>query len=88
MPIIVPVSSSKGETGKTTVDVSRGSAWLEADAYCAAEDIPNVDRIPPERRIAERYSDGMALVEPAPEYGEQSVGRMERLSELWRERVG
>jgi MinD superfamily P-loop ATPase len=38
------------------------------DAYCAAEGIPILMRIPLERRIAEAYSEGVPLVEALPEY--------------------
>lgn len=41
------------------------------DAYCAAEGIPTLMRIPLDRRIAEALSDGQALVEAMPEYGPQ-----------------
>ena len=38
------------------------------DAYCAAEGIPILMRIPLDRRIAEAISEGKALVEALPEY--------------------
>jgi MinD superfamily P-loop ATPase len=38
------------------------------DAYCAAEDVPILMRIPIDRRIAEAYSDGVPLVAALPEY--------------------
>jgi MinD superfamily P-loop ATPase len=38
------------------------------DSYCAAHNVPILGRIPLERRIAEAYSDGVALVEVMPEY--------------------
>jgi len=41
------------------------------DAYCAAEGIPILMRIPLERRIAEAYSDGVSLVPALPEYCQQ-----------------
>ena len=41
------------------------------DAYCAAEGIPILMRIPLERRIAEAYSDGVSLVQALPEYCQQ-----------------
>lgn len=41
------------------------------DAYCAAEDIPILMRIPLERRIAEAYSDGMPLVRAITGYRPQ-----------------
>ena len=50
-------------------------------AYCAAEGIPILMRIPLDRRIAEAYSDGMSLVEVRPEYRERFVMLWERLEE-------
>gem|GEM_PF-157400 len=47
------------------------------DAYCAAENIPILMRIPLDRRIAEAYSEGQPLVEALPEYRQRFV-------ELWR----
>lgn len=41
------------------------------EAYCAAEDIPILMRIPFDRRIAEAYSEGVPLLEALPEYREQ-----------------
>ncbi|MGD9002157.1 MAG: ATP-binding protein [Anaerolineae bacterium] len=41
------------------------------DAYCAAEDVPILMRIPIDRRIAEAYSEGVPLVAALPEYVEQ-----------------
>jgi len=38
------------------------------DKYCAAEGIPLIMRIPHDRRIAEAYSDGIAIVHAIPEY--------------------
>jgi len=38
------------------------------DKYCAAEGIPLIMRIPHDRRIAEAYSDGIAIVRAIPEY--------------------
>lgn len=38
------------------------------DEYCAEEQIPVLMRIPFDRRIAEAYSEGKALVEALPEY--------------------
>jgi MinD superfamily P-loop ATPase len=48
------------------------------DEYCATEGIPILMRIPLERRIAEAYSEGIPLVEAAPEY-------RERFLELWKD---
>jgi len=67
---------------RLAVDVARGELGLPVgvvvnrdgvgdsgiDAYCAAEDIPILMRIPLDRRIAEVLSDGQALVEALPEY--------------------
>jgi MinD superfamily P-loop ATPase len=41
------------------------------DAYCEAENVPILMRIPIERRVAEAYSDGVPLVEALPEYRER-----------------
>jgi MinD superfamily P-loop ATPase len=38
------------------------------DAYCAAEGIPILMRVPLERRIAEAYSEGVPLVDALPAY--------------------
>lgn len=54
------------------------------EAYCEAEGIPILMRIPLHRRIAEAYSEGVPLVEALPEY-------RERFAALWKEiaaRVG
>jgi MinD superfamily P-loop ATPase len=51
------------------------------DAYCAAEGIPVLMRIPLERRIAEAYSEGIPLVEAVPEYREHFL-------ELWKDIAG
>jgi MinD superfamily P-loop ATPase len=48
------------------------------DAFCEAEGIPVLMRIPIERRIAEAYSEGEPLVETLPRY-------RERFQELYRE---
>jgi len=50
------------------------------DEYCAAEDIPVLMRFPLDRRVAEAYSEGTALIEALPEYRSRFV-------ELW-ERIG
>jgi MinD superfamily P-loop ATPase len=52
------------------------------DAYCAAEDVPVLMRIPIDRRIAEAYSEGVPLVVALPEYAEQFLelyAQIERL---------
>ncbi len=41
------------------------------DAYCEAEGIPILMRIPIDRRIAEAYSEGVPLVEALPRYRER-----------------
>jgi MinD superfamily P-loop ATPase len=48
------------------------------DAYCEAEGIPVLMRIPIDRRIAEAYSEGVSLVEALPRY-------RERFRELYRD---
>jgi len=56
--------------------------------YCAAEDIPVLMRIPLDRRIAEAYSEGTALVEVLPEYREQFRNLYALIEELHAERRG
>lgn len=56
------------------------------DEYCAAENIPILMRIPLDRRIAEAYSEGTAIVEALPEYRTRFVELWERMQEL-KERV-
>ena len=43
------------------------------DAYCAAEGIPILMRIPLDRRIAEAYSEGVPLVQALPAYRQQML---------------
>jgi len=45
-----------------------GTGYSGVDAYCSSAGIPILMRIPHDRRIAEAYSDGVPLVEAAPEY--------------------
>jgi len=70
---------------KQTVEVARDEMGLPVgvvinregvgdqgvDAYCEAEDIPILMRIPIDRGIAEAYSEGVPLVEKLPEYAER-----------------
>jgi MinD superfamily P-loop ATPase len=51
------------------------------DNYCAAEGIPVLMRIPLDRRIAEAYSEGEALVNALPEYWAHFVRLWERVEE-------
>jgi MinD superfamily P-loop ATPase len=51
------------------------------DAYCTAEGIPILMWIPLDRRIAEAYSEGEALVNALPEYQAHFVQLWERLEE-------
>jgi MinD superfamily P-loop ATPase len=51
------------------------------DDYCAAEGIPILMRIPLDRRIAEAYSEGEALVNALPEYRARFVRLWERVEE-------
>ena len=73
------VEVARGELGLPVgVVVNRDGVGDEGvDAYCAAEGIPILMRIPLERRIAEAYSDGISLVEAIPAY-------RRRLVELWK----
>jgi MinD superfamily P-loop ATPase len=52
------------------------------EAYCAAQGVPILMRIPLDRRIAEAYSEGVPLVEVWPEYRERFVILWKRLEEL------
>jgi MinD superfamily P-loop ATPase len=45
-----------------------GAGDRGVEAYCAAEGIPILTRIPLDRRIAEAYSEGVSLVEALPAY--------------------
>ena len=64
------------------------------DAYCAAEGIPILMRIPLERRIAEAYSEGVPLVDDMPAYRERfrvlyrQIARLSRASPARRESGG
>ncbi|MCD6290529.1 MAG: ATP-binding protein [Anaerolineae bacterium] len=40
----------------------------EVDAYCEAENVPVLMRVPWDRRIAEAYSEGIPLIDALPEY--------------------
>jgi MinD superfamily P-loop ATPase len=78
---------------RLAVDVARGELGLPVgvvvnrdgvgdkgvDAYCAAEAIPILMRIPLDRRIAEAISDGQALVEAMPQYRPQFRQLYERI---------
>jgi MinD superfamily P-loop ATPase len=58
------------------------------DAYCAAEGIPILMRIPLDRRIAEAYSEGVPLVQALPAYRQQMLDlytAIERLAERMKE---
>jgi MinD superfamily P-loop ATPase len=64
------------------------------DAYCAAEGIPILMRIPLERRIAEAYSEGVPLVDDMPAYRERfrvlyrQIARLSRASPARQESGG
>jgi MinD superfamily P-loop ATPase len=45
-----------------------GTGYDGVDAYCSSAGVPVLMRIPHDRRIAEAYSDGVSLVQAAPEY--------------------
>ncbi len=51
------------------------------EAYCAAEGIPILMRIPFDRRIAEVYSEGGLIIEALPEYRGQFWGLYQRIRE-------
>ena len=75
------VEVARGELGLPVgVVVNRdGVGDSGVDAYCAAEGIPILMRIPLDRRIAEVLSDGQALVEALPEYHPQFRRLYERI---------
>ncbi len=50
------------------------------DAYCAAEGIPILMRIPHDRRIAEAISEGKSLVEVLPEYRSRFIRLYEQIA--------
>jgi len=52
------------------------------EAYCVAEDIPILMRIPLDRRIAEAYSAGIPLVQAFPIYRSRFVELWERMAAL------
>lgn len=52
------------------------------DDYCAAEGIPILMRVPLDRRIAEAYSEGVALVQALPEYREQFLDTYTAIEKL------
>jgi MinD superfamily P-loop ATPase len=52
------------------------------DAYCAAEGIPILMRIPHDRRIAEAYSEGISLLQALPEYRQQFLELYASIEEL------
>ena len=51
------------------------------DAYCQAEGLPILLRIPLDRRIAEVCSEGVPLIEGLPEYGARFVALLQRVTE-------
>lgn len=64
------VEVARGELGLPVgVVVNRdGTGYAGVDAYCSSAGVPILMRIPEDRRIAEAYSEGVSLVEAAPEY--------------------
>jgi MinD superfamily P-loop ATPase len=75
------VDVARGELGLPVgVVINRDGVGDEGvDAYCAAEGIPILMRIPLDRRIAEAISDGQALVEAMPQYRPQFRQLYERI---------
>jgi MinD superfamily P-loop ATPase len=67
------VEVARGELGLPVgVVINRDGVGDEGvDAYCAEEGIPILMRVPLERRIAEAYSEGVALVDALPAYRER-----------------
>jgi MinD superfamily P-loop ATPase len=64
------VEVAKDELGLPVgVVVNRdGTGYGGVDAYCSSAGVPILMRIPHDRRIAEAYSEGVPLVEAAPQY--------------------
>jgi len=79
------VEVARGELGLPVgVVVNRdGVGDQGVDEYCAAEGIPILLRIPHDRRIAEAYSEGVALVEALPEYRERFRALYAAIEEGW-----
>jgi MinD superfamily P-loop ATPase len=77
------VQVARGELGLPVgVVVNRdGVGDQGVETYCAAESIPILMRIPLDRRIAEAYSEGEALVDALPEYRTHFVTLWKRLEE-------
>jgi MinD superfamily P-loop ATPase len=75
------VAVARGELGLPVgVVINRdGVGDRCVEDYCIAEDIPILMRIPQDRRIAEAYSEGEALVDALPEYRANFVALWERL---------
>jgi MinD superfamily P-loop ATPase len=61
-----------------------GTDYSEVDAFCAAEDIPIVLRIPFDRQLAEGIARGQTLVDVRPEYEAALRGVYEQLVALQR----
>jgi MinD superfamily P-loop ATPase len=77
------VEVARGELGLPVgVVVNRdGVGDQGVEEYCTAEGIPILMRIPLDRRIAEAYSEGEALVDARPEYRTHFVTLWKRLEE-------
>jgi MinD superfamily P-loop ATPase len=52
------------------------------DAYCTAEKIPILMRIPLDRRIAEAYSEGVPLLQALPEYRQKFLDTYTAIQKL------
>jgi MinD superfamily P-loop ATPase len=78
------VEVARGELGLPVgVVINREGVGDEGvDAYCEAEGIPILMRIPIERRIAEAYSEGVPLVEELPAYQEAFRELYKNIEEL------
>jgi MinD superfamily P-loop ATPase len=80
----VAVQVARDELGlPVTVVVNRDGVGDDGvDAYCAAENLPILLRIPLERAIAEGIANGEPLVDIRPEYRARFVALWEQLGEL------
>jgi MinD superfamily P-loop ATPase len=89
--LVLAVQVARDELGLPVgVVVNRDGIGDEGvDAYCAAQDIPILLRIPLDREIAEAISNGRALVEALPEYRPQFLALYDGIrQEIARQRTG
>ncbi|MDX9954363.1 MAG: ATP-binding protein [Anaerolineae bacterium] len=79
--VVREMETARGTSLPVAVVVNRdGAGDSGVDAFCAAEGIPILMRIPLERGIAEGIAQGKTLIDIYPEYGAQ-------FAQLWQELV-